>query len=61
MHKQSVRMIIFKGSEGKKAMRQILSAEPVKNKFSSTVKQRSEEFAKNFIIQFKSPVSTESK
>lgn len=52
MHKQNVRMIIFRGQEGKKAINQILTAKPVKNKFSMTVKERSEEFALNFTKMF---------
>lgn len=54
MHKQSVRMIVFRGQEGKKAMKQILSAKPVKNKYSMTVKERSEEFSRRFVSQFTS-------
>ena len=54
MHSQSVRMIVFRGPEGKKAMTQILSAKPLKNKFSMTVKERSEDFSRRFSTQFSS-------
>lgn len=48
MHDTNVQMIVFKGEEGKKAIRQILRAKPVKNKFTSTVEKRSKEFVKDF-------------
>lgn len=48
MHAMNVRAIIFKGKEGKKAIKQILNAKPVKNKYTTTVNNRSEEFVKKY-------------
>lgn len=47
MHAMNVQAIIFKGKEGKKAIKQILNAKPVKNEYTTTVNNRSEEFVKN--------------
>mgnify|MGYP004564459563 CR=1 FL=1 len=41
MHTMNVRAIVFKGEEGKKAIRQILNAKPVKNKYTTTIAERS--------------------
>ena len=46
MHKQNVVGIVFRGSEGKKAIMQIMRAKPVKNKYTTTVEERSEAFSK---------------
>lgn len=48
MHKQNVRFIVFKGKDGKKAIKQILNAKPVENKFTTTVESRSKDFVKSF-------------
>lgn len=45
MHKQNVVGIVFRGPEGKKAIMQIMRAKPVKNKYTTTVNERSEAFA----------------
>jgi hypothetical protein len=44
MHKQNVVGIVFRGPEGKKAIMQIMRAKPVKNKYTTTVAERSEAF-----------------
>lgn len=44
MHKENDCMIIFKGPDGKAAVRQILNAKPVKNKYTESVQQRSKKF-----------------
>lgn len=44
MHKMNVVGIVFRGPEGKKAIQQILRAKPVKNKFTTTVEERSRAF-----------------
>ena len=41
MHKINVKQIVFHGKDGKTAIKQILNAEPVKNKFTTTVNERS--------------------
>lgn len=46
MHKQNVVGIVFRGPEGKKAIMEIMRAKPVKNKYTTTVKERSEAFIK---------------
>lgn len=48
MHNMNVNAIVFKGKEGKKAIKQILNAKPIKNKYTTTVDARSEEFIKNY-------------
>ena len=48
MHAMNVRAIIFKGKEGKKAIKLILNAKPVKNEYTTTVNNRSEEFVKKY-------------
>lgn len=48
MHKMNVKGIVFTGEKGKLAINQILKAKPVKNKYTSTVKIRSEQFIKMF-------------
>lgn len=44
MHKMNVVGIVFRGPEGKKAIQQILRAKPVKNKYTTTVEERSKAF-----------------
>lgn len=44
----NVKGIVFTGEKGKLAINQILKAKPVKNKYTSTVKIRSEQFIKMF-------------
>lgn len=46
MHKQNVVGIVFRGPEGKKAIMQIMRAKPVKNKYTTTVEERSAAFLK---------------
>ena len=41
MHKMNVKQIVFHGKDGKIAIKQILNAEPIKNKFTTTVYERS--------------------
>lgn len=48
MHKTNVKGIVFTGENGKIAINQILKAKPVRNKYTTTVKSRSEQFIKNF-------------
>ena len=48
MHNMNVKGMIFTGEAGRKAIDQILKAKPVKNKFTTSVKQRSEQFVKFF-------------
>ncbi len=48
MHNLNVNAIVFKGKEGKKSVKQILNAKSVKNKYTTTVTARSEEFIKNY-------------
>ena len=45
MHKQNVIGIVFRGLEGKKAIMQIIRAKPVKNKYTTTVEERSKAFS----------------
>lgn len=52
MHKMNVVGIVFRGAEGKKAIEQILRAKPVKNRFTTTVEERSAEFVANFQKNF---------
>ncbi len=40
MHNMTVKQIVFHGKDGKIAIEQILNAEPVKNKFTTTVNER---------------------
>ena len=40
MHKMNVKQIVFHGKDGKNAIKQILNAEPVRNKFTTTVDER---------------------
>lgn len=44
MHNMNVNAIVFKGREGKKAIKQILNAKPVKNKYTTTVEERSKAY-----------------
>ncbi len=37
----NVKAIVFKGKEGKKAIKQILNAKPVKNEYTTTIAERS--------------------
>ena len=37
----NVKQIVFHGKDGKIAIKQILNAEPIKNKFTTTVHERS--------------------
>lgn len=46
MHKQNVVGIVFRGPEGKKAIKQIMRAKPVRNKYTTTVQERSKAFIK---------------
>lgn len=48
MHKTNVKGIVFAGEKGKIAITQILKAKPVKNKYTTTVKSRSEQFIQQF-------------
>ncbi len=48
MHNKNVCGIVFKGKDGKNAISQIFKAKPVNNKYTKTVKIRSENFVKNF-------------
>lgn len=48
MHNMNVKGMVFTGKAGYKAINQILKAKPVKNKFTTSVKQRSEQFVKFF-------------
>ena len=41
MHNMNVKAIVFRGKEGKKAIKQILNAKPVKNKYTTTIEERS--------------------
>lgn len=41
MHNMNVKAIVFKGKEGKKAIKQILNAKPVKNEYTTTIAERS--------------------
>ena len=59
MHKMNVVGIVFRGAEGKKAIQQILRAKPVKNKFTTTVEERSAEFVANFQENFGSVTVSE--
>lgn len=40
MHNMNVKAIVFKGEEGKKSIKQILNAKPVKNKYTTTIAER---------------------
>ena len=48
MHNMNVIGILFSGKEGKNAVNQILKAKPVRNKFTTTVSERSKKFIQNF-------------
>lgn len=48
MHRMNVKQIVFHGKEGKIAFKQILNAEPVKNKFTTTVNERSASAISNY-------------
>ncbi len=48
MHNMNVKAIVFRGNEGKKAIKQILNAKPVKNIYTTTIEARSAEFVKNY-------------
>lgn len=37
----NVNAIVFKGKEGKEAIKQILNAKPVKNEYTTTIAERS--------------------
>ena len=52
MHTMNVKAIVFRGPEGKKAIKQILKAKPVKNKYTTTVAERSAEFEKKMESYF---------
>ena len=41
MHNMNVNAIVFKGKEGKEAIKQILNAKPVKNEYTTTIAERS--------------------
>lgn len=48
MHNMNVKGIIFSGRAGKNAIKQILTAKPVKNEFTTSISERSKKFVKNF-------------
>lgn len=48
MHTMNVKRIVFSGKKGLLAVRQILNAKPVKNEYTTTVNDRSEEFVKEY-------------
>lgn len=48
MHKTNVKQIVFRGKAGKNAIKQILNAEPVRNKFTTTVYERSNSAILNY-------------
>lgn len=48
MHNMNVKGIVFSGKEGKNAVKQILTAKPVRNEFTTTVSERSKKFIQNF-------------
>lgn len=48
MHNISVKQIVFHGEKGKIAIKQILNAKPVKNKFTTTVLERSNSAILNY-------------
>lgn len=48
MHNMNVKGMVFTGKAGYKAINQILKAKPVKNKYTTSVKERSEQFVKIF-------------
>lgn len=48
MHTMNVKGMIFTGKKGRIAINQILKAKPTKNRYTTTVKQRSIEFIQNF-------------
>ena len=52
MHAMNVRAIIFKGKEGKKAIKQILNAKPVKNEYTTTIEERSKSFISPVVPAF---------
>ena len=52
MHAMNVRAIIFKGKEGKKAIKQILNAKPVKNEYTTTIAERSKSFISPVVPAF---------
>ena len=52
MHAMNVRAIIFKGKEGKKAIKQILTAKPVKNEYKTTKATRSKSFISPVVPAF---------
>lgn len=52
MHNMNVNAIVFKGKEGKKAIKQILNARPVKNKYTTTVDERSKAYVPPVVPAF---------
>lgn len=52
MHNMNVNAIVFKGKEGKKAIKQILNAEPVKNKYTTTIAERSKLYVSPVVPAF---------
>ncbi|MBQ6058409.1 MAG: hypothetical protein IJJ70_00405 [Treponema sp.] len=61
MHKMNVVGIVFRGSEGKKAIQQIMRAKPVRNKYTVNAESRMREFeeseaVRNFLNSIKPDV-----
>lgn len=52
MHNMNVNAIVFKGKEGKKAIKQILNAKPVKNEYTTTIAERSKLYVSPVVPAF---------
>lgn len=48
MHKNYFKQIVFRGKAGKIAIKQILNAEPVRNQYTTTVRERSKAAILNY-------------
>lgn len=48
----NVNAIVFKGKEGKKAIKQILNAKPVKNEYTTTIAERSKLYVSPVVPAF---------
>lgn len=52
MHAMNVTAIVFKGKEGKKAIKQILNSKPVRNEYTTTIEERSKSYVSPTVPAF---------